>query len=520
MCIGMAMTTLCKRPIFFRGQYFLGALFSIGILHAVSGVAEEAGFEEKSNTIQIDEYLNLGTLESKYGGEDFFQHDRTQIGNQIKTFIPPLLAPAVTQHAYVLPPGSLRVDFSQRHISLDGDDFFRDGEVDSAIFSNFEVDRQLTDLDFFYGFDLNKKYLHSFTLRVNVPYRNVQTNGSVNPHGQSFISLENAGSAAGLGDVGVFIKKKLFDQANTGFGLAVVGAVFFPTGSNEETFGSNGRITARRPQPPNGIVAQGFDALQRANVENGTWGDRRCFFRNFNIASRENVANPGLCNGNPSFSAPGAAVQSFSPGGANFDNSFVGDFPFNNGVFGRFSDDGRLPSILQPGTGSTSYLLGAFLTRQFSENSPIGRAAFHTGFSHKFVSESDGIDPGDKTTYFASFVKPLYKDFLSADLSLIAFDQEQDSYAGRIPEPDVHTCLAEDIGVVSNCLSIGDEAFIFDIADRGAFTGGTTGFFAPSLIFSPNPQLRMTLSGLVRVKKPDLGPAPENVLRFAISVNL
>jgi len=82
---------------------------------------------QESTTI-IDDYLNLGTTESSYDDGDFFKHDRTQIGNQIKTFIPPLLAPAVVQHAYVLPPGSFRVDFSQRHISLNGDDFFKNGE--------------------------------------------------------------------------------------------------------------------------------------------------------------------------------------------------------------------------------------------------------------------------------------------------------------------------------------------------------------------------------------------------------
>ncbi len=75
-----------------------------------------------------------------------------------------------------------------------------------------------------------------------------------------------------------------------------MGAVFLPTGRHDEKFGSNGRITAKRPMPPNVTAAQGFDAVQKANV----------------------------------------------------DNAFVGDFPFNNGIFGRFAGDGRLPSTLQP----------------------------------------------------------------------------------------------------------------------------------------------------------------------------
>lgn len=491
------------------------------VLAISSLIAASSVFAQEKTDSDIDDFITLGTAESEYGEEDFFEHDRTQIGKQIKTFVPPLLAPAVTQHGYVLPPGSFRIDFSQRHISLDGDDFFKDGDPNIDTFGDFEVDRTLSDLDLFYGFDLNKKYLHSFTLRVNIPFRNVQTNGAVHPNGQQFISLENAGSDSHLGDVGVFLKKKVLDQANSGFGLAVVGAVFLPTGSNEGTFGSNGRISASRPQPPNLTVAQGFDALQQANVANGVWGDGRCFFLNFNEANRD------TCNNNPAFSAPAGAVdgsapgvQTFSPGGPNFDNRFVGDFPFNNGVFGRFSADGRLPAILQSGTGSTSFLLGAFLTRQFDANSVLGRSAFHTGFSHKFVSEDDGIDPGDLTTYFASFVKPVYKDYLSVDLSLIAFDREEDSYAGFIPEPEIHTCTAADLSVVRNCSAVGDEAFIFELHERPPFSGGLTGFIAPSIIFSPNPQLRMTLSALFRVVEPDLGPAPEAVLRFSISTIL
>lgn len=493
-----------------KSGLLISALFASGL-----SLAQD---EKKS---EIDDFLNLGTEDSIYGGSDFYSHDRTQIGNQIKTFIPPLLTPAVTQHAYVLPPGSFRLDFSQRHISLDGNDFFKDGEPNIDTFGDFKVDRQLSDLDLFYGFDLNKKYLHSFTVRLNIPFRNVQTNGAVHPNGQQFIGLENAGSDAHLGDIGVFLKKKVLDQANSGFGLAVVGAVFLPTGSNEATFGSNGRISASRPQPPNLTVAEGFDALQRENVENGIWDDGRCFFLNFNEANRD------TCNNNHAFSAPAGAVdgsspgvQTFSPGGPNADNAFVGDFPFNNGVFGRFSADGRLPAILQSGTGSTSFLVGAFLTRQFSENSILGRGAFHTGFSHKFVSENDGIDPGDLTTYFTSFVKPIYKDYLSVDLSLIAFDREDDSYAGSIPEPEIHTCTAEDISAVANCNVVGDEAFIFELHERPSFSGGLTGFVAPSLIFSPNPQLRFTLSTLFRVIEPDLGPAPESVFRFSISAIL
>ena len=382
------------------------------------------------------------------------------------------------------------------------------------------MERNFLDFDFFYGFDLNRKYLHGFTLRVNVPYLDSNTDGFVHPNGQQFISLENAGSTQGIGDVGIFLKKKLFDQGTFPLGIAIVGAVFLPTGDNDETFGSNGRITAKRPPPPNTTVAQGFDALMQANVANGVWGAPQCFFRNFNLANR------GLCDGpaagaGGAFGAPAAAVLSFAPGGVNFDNAFVGDFPFNNGVFGRFSGDGRLPAPLQPGTGSTSYLLGVFLTRQFSAGGWLGRSAIHAGVAHQFVSEEDGIDPGDTTTVFVSFVKPFYKDFLAFDLTFVGFDKDDDSYAGKIPEPEIHTCDATDVAnFVGACpmVGVGGDSFVFELIDRPAFSGGFTGFLAPSIIFSPDPQIRLSLTTLFRVVEPDLGPAPDWVVRVGIDV--
>ncbi len=457
-----------------------------------------------------DNFLTLGTDKSSYGGDEYMVFDRGEIGNQIKTFIPPLLRPAFTQHAYVLPPRIFSISTSQRYADINGDDIFKDGNINKAVFHGFKVDRQLSDLDVFYGFDLNKKYLHGFTLRLNIPYLSSQTNGHVHPNGQQFISLENAGSTQSLGDVGLFLKKKILDQGNAPFGLAIAAAVFLPTGKNDETFGSNGRITAKRPAVPNTTIAQGFDALQKENVANGTWGDGRCFFSNFN------AANQSLCNNNPSFGVDAAGPQSFSHGAANEDNAFVGDFPFNNGIFGRFSADGRLPSTLQPGTGATSFMLAAFLTRQFNPGSVIGRAAFHAGFNHKFIKEVDGIDPGDVTTVFASFVKPVFKDYLAIDLTLVGFNEQEDSYSGKIPEPGIHTCVAEDVGVIGGCNTEGDTVFQFELFDRPAFSSGFSGFFAPSLIFSPDPQMRATLSGLFRVVEPDLGPAPNTIVRAAV----
>ncbi len=491
--------------------------FSLLFLFTSSQAVE---VDEENRKTFDDNFLTLGTSDSQYGGDEFMKFDRGEIGHQIKALIPPLLRPAFTQHAYVLPPSITSVSVSQRFADVNGDDFFKDGKADKAVFNDFTVNRQLTDLDIFRGFDLNTKYLHGFTFRLNIPYFSTQTNGAVHPGGQQFINLENAGSSQSLGDIGLFLKKKVLDQGNSPFGFAIAAGVFLPTGKNDETYGSNGRISATRPQVPGTLtasnpeaavaMAQGFDAFQAKMVEQGVWGDGRCFFSNFNAGNR------ALCNNNASFGAPSAGPLSFAPGGANENNLLTGDFPFNNGKFGRFSSDGRLPSNLQPGTGETSFMVAAFLTRQFNPGSLIGRAALHGGFNHRFISESDGIDPGDITTIFASFVKPVYKDYLAVDLTFVGFHEQEDSYEGKIPEPGLHSCTAGDVGVIGGCAAAGDEVFQFELHERAPFLQGFSGYFAPSLIFSPDPQMRATLSTLIRVIDPDLGPAPNTIVRAAV----
>ncbi|MEE9354441.1 MAG: hypothetical protein V3U75_02520 [Methylococcaceae bacterium] len=120
-------------------------------------------------------------------------------------------------------------------------------------------------------------------------------------------------------------------------------------------------------------------------------------------------------------------------------------------------------------------------------------------------------------TFFASLVKPVYGDFLSFDFSFVGFYHQSDSYDGKIPEPEIHTCDTDDItNSVNGCTQAGDDVFIFDVANRPSFSAGFTGMIAPSLIFSPDPQFRMTLSGLFRVVDPYLGPAPPWVVRAAL----
>lgn len=390
---------------FFEAGVFR-AVFAIFLLALPSGtLAQEIG---------PDPLLDLGTKEG-LGGEDFMRFDRDQIKNQIKTFIPPLLKPAFTQHAFVLPPGLYSLAVSNTYARIDGD-FFLDGDKNSAVFGNSEIERNFTNLDIRYGFDLNAEYLHGFTARINIPYKNSTVSGSIHPGGVQAITAFNSASTQELGDIGLFLKKKILDQGNGPFGLAVVGAVFLPTGKNDEKFGNDGVI---RFQTPMGET---------------------------------------------------------------------------NDIFARFSDDGRLPTTLQPGTGDFSFMAGLFATRQFDSNDLLGRSALHVGVTHRFVPEADGFDGGARTTLFTSFVKPVYKDYVSLDFSYVLDIHQDDSYSGQFMDP------------------------VRGLIDRPSFSGGTTGFIAPSLIFSPDPQIRITLSGIFRIQDPDLGPAPESIIRLGVDV--
>ena len=426
-----------------------------------------------------DEFITLGTKEG-IGGEDFMRFDRMQIKHQIQHFIPPLLQPALVGHAFVLPPNTWRIGVSTRFARIDGDDFFRGDSPNLAVFDHFSVRRTFLDLDLLYGFDLNKRYLHSFTVRINIPYIESRTAGFIHPNGVQFIDLLNQGSSRELGDIGVFLKKKIVDQGNFPVGLALAGAVFLPTGKNDEKFGEGGFILARRPDPDDDGVQPSFEQMIQQlggpqNFFNGAWKVPADMLEN--------------------------APRILTP------------FPFNGGVFGRFSGDGRLPAGLQPGTGAFGYLVGGFLTRQFEPGDfgtfgrIPGRSALHLGILHRINNRSDGIDPGDKTTFFGSFVKPLLKDFLALDVTLVGFHQQADSYAGKIPEPEI---------IVDE--ATGQRFFEFALVDRPSFSKGTSMYLTPSLIYSPDPLIRLTLTGLFRIASPELGPAPDNVFRLGSSV--
>lgn len=354
----------------------------------------------------------------KYGEkESVAKLERALIKPMILAFIPPLLDSAVVGNAFVLPPNVFRVSVDYAFTNLTGKDDFAGG---LAAGNKNGVRRQFVNLTLAGGFDLDVKYLHSFTAALVIPYQSTNVRGSVLPAGAGGPEVFNNGSVGTLGDITLLVKKKLIDQANFPVGVAMAGGVVFPTGSNSQKFGNDGRVSCL-PACPGG-------------------------------------------------------TQSF--------------------IFPRFSDGGGLPSVLQPGNGVPSYLFGGFFTRQFQPGdipflagTPLDRGAVHFGAVHKWVFESNGVDPGGLTTVFGSVVAPVYKDYLSFEVANVWQIQEEDSYRGT-----------------------------FGGAPRAPFTRGSTGLLGPSFIFSPDPQIRLRANTLFRVKEPELGPSPPFVVNVGIDV--
>ena len=354
-----------------------------------------------------NEYLRLGVEDS------YLRKERQTLQDQIQSFIPPLYEPAFTQSAFVLPPGAIRVSSGFRNVGTITDDDVAGQQELGADVIQFDLKRRFYDFDLFLGLD------HNVTLRLNVPVLTSDVKTKIHPGFFAPVTTFPAGSSVEVGDISLFLKKKLLDQGNFPVGLAAVGAIRLPTGSDDEKF------------------------LDRTTVT--------------------------------------------SPMGTGL----LGD-----GIFRRFTDDGELPASLQPGLGTVGGSFGLFLTRQLEGSLPVGRGAFHTGALYEIRPGHDGVDPGDLLKYFATFVKPVLGDFLSLDLTYLLKYQQDDSYEGRVGVPTA-------MGMV--------------MVDRPSFTGGTSQFIGTSLILSPNPLFRLTLTGLTRVAEPRLGPSPPWVVRLGLT---
>ena len=171
---------------------------------------------------------------------------------------------------------------------------------------------------------------------------------------------------------------------------------------------------------------------------------------------------------------------------------------FAGGPFTRFTDDGSLPQVLQPGTGGFGYVLGVMGTRQFLRP----RGALHGGVVLRFLSGKDGVEPGDEVRFFGSYVKPIYREKVSVDFAFNGMHKGRDKYDGTfthpVPNPD---------GTLAG----------FATTPRPPFQGGTVAFFSPSIIWSVDPQIRVTATGSFRLNQPDLGPWPKTIFRVGVT---
>lgn len=286
----------------------------------------------------------------------------------------------------------------------------------------------------FYDFDMFLGLDNNFTLRANLPLVDSSLRSALNPNFLDAVTAFPNGSSIEAGDLSLFVKKKFVDQGNFPIGIAAVGGLRLPTASNHEKH--DPRTTAR---------IMGMDQL-------------------LPLPAVDNAGN-------------------IIPGSAD-------------GTFRRFANDGRLPAPLQPGLGTVGGSFGLFLTRQFDQGFLFGRSALHTGALYEIRPEADGVDPGNLLTYFATYVKPVYRDQVSLDLTYLLQHQGDDHYAGKILVP-----------------TAGGAA----IVNRPSFSGGTTQFLAGSMILIPNPLFRITLSGIARVSAPELGPSPSFILRAGLT---
>lgn len=378
-------------------------------------------------------YLSLGV------GSSYIDRQRYTLQDQIQGAIPPIYEPALTESAFVLPPGSLRAGIAYRNVARIRAEDISGVEKIGATFADYNLKRSFLDFDAFLGLD------HNMTLRVNVPIVSSDLNQHVHPNFESIINAYPTAGTTQVGDTTIFLKKKFLDQGNFPIGIAGMGAISLPSGSHSERFNSPTvmNMNMMGMTIPMGPPALGLMRFPQALDDNGK-------------------------------PIPNTA----------------------DGTFRRFTNDGRLPAPLQPGLGTVGGKLGLFATRQFEGGPYLGRGAVHTGAIYEFRPEADGIDPGNMLTAYASLVKPVWKDYVSLDLTYLFQHQDDDHYKGKYEVPSG----ANFIGI-----------------DRQTFTGGDTQFIGGSIILVANPLFRVTASGLHRIVKPDHGPSPSDVFRLGIT---
>ena len=187
---------------------------------------------------------------------------------------------------------------------------------------------------------------------------------------------------------------------------------------------------------------------------------------------------------------------------------------FGGGPFQRFSNDGNLPTTLQPGIGRFGAIFGLMGTKKFS------RSAFHFGTLARLndlAAGDDDIKYGNEVFYFASYVKPIGSDKVSLELAFNGKWKGDDKYPGTFTHPMTADPSGFGMPIMDMNPETGEMAVKMFTTPRPSFSGGWTTFITPSVIFNPYSQLRFEMSGMIRVINPDLGPAPKFMLRAGIT---
>ena len=187
---------------------------------------------------------------------------------------------------------------------------------------------------------------------------------------------------------------------------------------------------------------------------------------------------------------------------------------FGGGPFQRFSDDGNLPTTLQPGIGRLGGIFALMASKQFE------RSALHVGSKvnlNDLGADSEDIEYGNEVFYFASYVKPLGTDKVSLELAFNGKWKGDDRYPGTFTHPMTDDPSGIGAPIIEVNPDNGEMAVKMFTTPRPSFSGGWVAFISPSIIFNPYSQLRFELSGMFRVIEPDLGPAPQFMLRGGIT---
>lgn len=188
-------------------------------------------------------------------GTDYLRAERHRIVDQIEQAIPPLYEPARPLHGYVLAPGTARVKLGVGFAHNPGN-FGRD-DLYAKFFDNVVIDTLGGDLDFGYGFEAFG--LHDLMIDIDVPFKMVRHKGTGHPFRIDPMEMTMEGTSAGLGDIGVTLKKKWFDQGNGPVTLSSLTGVILPTGKDDQQFNASQTVFV------NGRPMQAVSALLPGN---------------------------------------------------------------------------------------------------------------------------------------------------------------------------------------------------------------------------------------------------------------